>query len=225
MKFRHRSGKTGLKSKVKCYYLPRGRLYLPSPSPFRKQCPTFLGSSFSWEWDKRRKCSDSILTPDWQEPKGGLETTQDVTFRVTISDNVLSSRASKWSSLYLCHHKGQHLTQALTEIWSTIKQHYPTVWPSLPFRRLIFAASPPYSLIPQSLLTFSYFLKYLSNGDRVQTLKEYFQQMNKRRPRCGNKREVRDEHQSFRQNMWGAEGWGAGHASLEREPSWPLITG
>lgn len=71
MKFRHRSGKTGLKSKVKCYYLPRGRLYLPSPSPFRKQCPTFLGSSFSWEWDKRRKCSDSILTPDWQEPKGG----------------------------------------------------------------------------------------------------------------------------------------------------------
>lgn len=161
MKFRHRSGKTGLKSKVKCYYLPRGRLYLPSPSPFRKQCPTFLGSSFSWEWDKRRKCSDSILTPDWQEPKGGLETTQDVTFRVTISDNVLSSRASKWSSLYLCHHKGQHLTQALTEIWSTIKQHYPTVWPSLPFRRLIFAASPPYSLIPQSLLTFSYFLKYL----------------------------------------------------------------
>lgn len=68
-------------------------------------------------------------------------------------------------------------------------------------------------------------LRVETNGDRVQTLKEYFQQMNKRRPRCGNKREVRDEHQSFRQNMWGAEGWGAGHASLEREPSWPLITG
>lgn len=131
------------------------QLCLPS---FGKWCTKSLESSLSWEWHQSGKCSNSILTPDWQEPRGRAR--KYTGYHLWCNHQWQPSKLQEWqlTLIVTLSWHGQHLTPALTELWSA-KQHYLSIWPFLSSGRLIFSW---FSFLFTDLIFFS-FLKYLFN--------------------------------------------------------------
>lgn len=81
------------------------RSCIPYFSTLGRCCIKFLESSLSCKWAQHGKCSNSLLTPDWWEPRGRARNHTGHHLGPTINGR----KSDNWSSLYLCHHRCQHL--------------------------------------------------------------------------------------------------------------------
>ena len=102
---RHRNGKMGLKLKRKCYYFHDAKMMYPCFSTLGRWCIKFLEASLSCKWDQYGRCSDSPLAPDWWELTGRARNLTGHRLGSTINGR----KADNWPSMYLCHHRWQHL--------------------------------------------------------------------------------------------------------------------